>query len=209
MAVSSPSSGNEPTVTANRIPTAYSSLPDQDYFRTLELYPGAGDDPLQCRLLDVQLNDDDVDYEALSYVWGDVTTTSHVENLTSSTESAFLPVASNLHQAMLALRLTDESRLLWIDALCINQNDTQERSHQVAHMGRIFAQATRVLVWLGPEDDQSSLCVGVIRSVGTEVAKQAVPGMSMEDVEVMTELDANDWELVDAFYSRPWFWRVW
>jgi hypothetical protein len=55
------------------------------------------------------------------------------------------------------LRLETEIRVLWIDAICINQHETQERNHQVSQMGIIFKQAAMVIVWLGDADDTSAL----------------------------------------------------
>ncbi|KAH7213726.1 heterokaryon incompatibility protein-domain-containing protein [Fusarium oxysporum] len=82
-------------------------------------------------------------YEALSYTWGEEA--ASVRILLNGKE--FL-VRRNLAFALAALRIS-EPRVLWVDALCINQQDTTERNHQVGMMGGIFRRAERVLVWLG------------------------------------------------------------
>lgn len=188
--------------------TAYSSLKGEDCFRTLELYPGTGQDRLKCQLSDARFGDEGVEYEALSYVWGDATTTSHVENLTSSTSSTYMPVASNLHHALLALRRSDVSRMLWIDALCIDQSNVQERGEQVAQMDRIFSKAMRALVWLGPSNDRSRSCIEVMRKLGALVVRASASGTSIEEANVPYPA-SDETKLLDDFYSRSWFWRLW
>jgi hypothetical protein len=65
-------------------------------------------------------------------------------------------VRENLWLALQHLRLETEIRVLWIDAICINQHETQERNHQVPQMGTIFKQAAKVIIWLGDADDAST-----------------------------------------------------
>jgi len=83
------------------------------------------------------------DYEALSYTWGSSGTDIHIE--LDGQDSSIRP---NLAYALAALRRS-EPRVLWVDALCINQNNIHERNHQVEQMGEIYRQARRVLAWLG------------------------------------------------------------
>ena len=68
----------------------------------------------------------------------------------ASTCSTSLQVARNLALALEHLRLPSEDRMLWIDAICINQRDLIEKGHQVGRMADIFKPATRIVVWLGP-----------------------------------------------------------
>ncbi|OBS22634.1 hypothetical protein FPOA_08967 [Fusarium poae] len=97
-------------------------------------------------------------YEALSYTWGeeDASVRIHLNG------KEFL-VRPNLAYALAALRVS-EPRVLWVDALCINQQDTTERNHQVGMMGGIFRRAERVLVWLGrPSSGWDSSVAGALR----------------------------------------------
>uniref|UniRef100_A0A4E9DDL1 Heterokaryon incompatibility domain-containing protein n=1 Tax=Gibberella zeae TaxID=5518 RepID=A0A4E9DDL1_GIBZA len=97
-------------------------------------------------------------YEALSYTWGDEP--ASVRILLNGKE---LLVRPNLAYALAALR-TSEPRVLWVDALCINQKDTMERNHQVGMMGGIFRRADRVLVWLGrPSSNWDSSVAGALQ----------------------------------------------
>ena len=99
-----------------------------------------------CSLETVSL-DDEVNYEALSYVWG-TEPPSHQIHINGQAFS----VRPNLHMALQRLRSTSTPRLLWIDAICIDQDNITERNHQVSRMRDIYARALRVLVWLGPSD---------------------------------------------------------
>jgi hypothetical protein len=66
-----------------------------------------------------------------------------------------IAVAQNLHSALLRLRKKEIVRTLWVDAICINQNDNLERSKQVRQMPDVYQTAFRTLVWLGPGNSQT------------------------------------------------------
>jgi Heterokaryon incompatibility protein (HET) len=68
-------------------------------------------------------------------------------------------VTSSVALALRSLRGTLRNRILWIDAICINQADLCERSQQVLHMCAIYSQASTVIVWLGPEDESSAVAI--------------------------------------------------
>jgi hypothetical protein len=91
-------------------------------------------------------------FAALSYVWGDVEPAQiiYLDGLPRT-------VTRNLAAALRHLRDPYEFLWIWVDALCINQADLAERAQQVSQMGDIYRQAERVLVWLGPEADNSHL----------------------------------------------------
>ena len=91
-------------------------------------------------------------YEALSYCWGDPSVKTTVR-----CDGGSLHVTKNLKSALLHLRKRAEERRLWIDALCINQGDLQERSQQVGIMRDIYRNASRTIVWLGEETQNSDL----------------------------------------------------
>jgi hypothetical protein len=86
----------------------------------------------------------DIKYEALSYCWGDPELQGFI--LLNGNAAS---VTVNLTRALENIRLDHGTRVLWVDALCINQEDTTERNHQVKQMGAIYQKAERVVVWLG------------------------------------------------------------
>ena len=111
----------------------------------LELHPGAGRDDIACSLREWRINDCRGSYEALSYVWGEKTKTTAVY-----IGDKTLMVTENLGAALRALRSPDQPRTLWADAVCIDQTDVRERSHQVGVMDEIYRSASRTVIWLGP-----------------------------------------------------------
>ena len=83
-------------------------------------------------------------YEALSYAWG-----TAISPRKALVDGFKLPITKSLHQGLRRLRLDDKPRMLWVDALCINQRDIEERSRQVQRMAVIYRSAENVLIWLG------------------------------------------------------------
>src|SRR2546423_4768210 len=111
--------------------------------RVIHLMPSENvDDLLTCRIVHATLHDNS--YSALSYTWGErVFSKTLVVN-----ECTRIYITENLNFALRRLRLAG-ILTLWVDAICINQQDVQERAQQIRLMGRIFSQAKRVLVWTG------------------------------------------------------------
>jgi len=111
-----------------------------DYIRLLHIEKGEDPAPIRCKLSQVSVKSPPA-YEALSYVWGDPE-----EKCMITWNNEQVPVTRNLYTALPFLRLRDGERVMWIDAVCINQNDEQERSQQVRIMGKIYKQASQVIV---------------------------------------------------------------
>ncbi|KAI1458585.1 heterokaryon incompatibility protein-domain-containing protein [Annulohypoxylon moriforme] len=127
--------------------------------RVLSLYPGKFEDPLTCSITTISLDDPSHDtYESLSYCWGDLRTeeTIQVREALGDSEGVAhdMAITSNLYEALKHLRPeSGPPRKLWADAVCIDQANFKERSHQVASMPSIYAEADRVVVWLGTNVD--------------------------------------------------------
>lgn len=112
-----------------------------------------------------------LDYDALSYVWGspDNPVTVFVRP-TENTDALFsLQIQRSLAVALRALRYHDKARTLWVDALCINQSDTNERDVQITRMADIYSLAPRVVVWLGPRSLASTLALSTLNYLGQQV----------------------------------------
>ncbi|KAF2121052.1 heterokaryon incompatibility protein-domain-containing protein, partial [Lophiotrema nucula] len=121
----------------------YRTLPNQDDFRVLELQPGPHDANLSIHLRTVSLSDYPP-YEALSYVWGHLSKSYLVICGGKS-----IPITQSLHEFLLEARDEAEVKTIWADALCINQDDLAERSHQVRIMYKIYENSARTTIWLG------------------------------------------------------------
>lgn len=129
-------------------PFTYTPLPeDGGSIRVVELLPGEFDDAIECGIFAAEL-DSGPSYEALSYTWGDVHNTTPI-----AIDGRRLHVTANLACALRYMRRPDAKRSLWIDAICINQQDVREKERQVRAIATIFKQSTQVLVWLGEEHD--------------------------------------------------------
>lgn len=109
--------------------------------RVLHILPGSGRERIECHLEERDLYHG-ID-EALSYVWG----TGHDSKCIWIDDQPF-QITRNLHEILLSLRLQSTPRTLWIDAICINQSDLDEKSHQVRLMGKIYSNAKMVSIWL-------------------------------------------------------------
>jgi len=100
--------------------------------------------PLVCKRRVVSLNDNPT-FVALSYVWG---TQICAESIIVDGETR--TITQNLHDALLWHRDNKPNVLIWVDAICINQDDVKEKNHQVRMMNRVYSQAAQVICWLGP-----------------------------------------------------------
>ncbi|KAI1742242.1 heterokaryon incompatibility protein-domain-containing protein [Xylaria scruposa] len=116
--------------------------------RLVTLLPGSITSRIQCRLSYHTL-DEGLRYDALSYYWGDPKITQPI-----TLDDHSINITAELERALRHLRTPDEKRILWIDALCINQNDAVERNHQVADMFYIYQTAQRVRIWIGRESEE-------------------------------------------------------
>ncbi|RYO88314.1 hypothetical protein DL764_008744 [Monosporascus ibericus] len=124
----------------------YSPLP-KGYIRLLRLTPHRDEHaPVQGQLFDYPLLDSGQGthlYEALSYVWG-----SLEKHQSVSIDEGYIPVTKNLHMVLKRLRDYSLDRIIWVNAICIDQGNTEKRNHQVQSMAKIYAKANRVVVWL-------------------------------------------------------------
>lgn len=108
--------------------------------------------------------DQSLDYAALSYTWGEPVF-RQVINLYDYA----LPVTDNLHDALQSLKVRQmqkkdartRSKYIWVDQICINQDDIKEKNSQIPLMKRIYEQASKVIVWLGNPENPAQIALGV------------------------------------------------
>ncbi|KAJ3577234.1 hypothetical protein NPX13_g3331 [Xylaria arbuscula] len=110
-----------------------------DQVRVIELLPGSQDDPIKCELKSSNIHDIRT---ALSYVWGTETSSKDI-----LVDQQSFSVTKNLYEILNTLRLPTVSRTIWVDAICINQSNVDERTHQVRLMGDIYSKANPVCEW--------------------------------------------------------------
>ena len=172
---------------------------------------------------------------SLSYAWGQTFDDgSHLTD-TIVCDGSRLKVTSSLKQALRRIRAHASAELLrlqvarprdefdgidalWIDAICINQNNLQERSSQVQNMGRIFAQSKSLIVWLGePDDDKlGEAQYELFRRLCTVMPQESLqpppPALLPGSVNAMNSMAIREPSLHDVLHSilaRPWFNRRW
>ncbi len=189
----------------------YEPLSHADSIRVLELAPAsAGKDQLSCRLRPVQMGQAEDTYEAISYVWG--TPADGYEPIVC--DGKRLRVTANLADGLYALRDAERPRVLWADAICINQKDDEEKSAQVRQMDKIFRSARQVLIWLGKDlvfcardcfhlIQKTTGFLAALLEKHSEV--NAMPLITASDISA----DWSQWEEVAILTKMHWFDRLW
>ena len=172
----------------------YSSPPPGDgSIRLLRLMPNRDETAvIECELLDYTLESGKGThlYEALSYVWGNPDKTVPI-----LIGGHCFKVTKNLHAALLRLRNHYFERIIWVDAVCINQADDQEKARQIQNMVEIYGQASRVIIWLGEGTDDSDQAFEDIRNAAED--------------EVVTLLEKTNQKSILKLLERQWFRRIW
>ncbi|KUJ21848.1 ankyrin [Mollisia scopiformis] len=178
---------------------SYSPLsPGAKNIRLLRLLPYRNESgertKLQCELLEYSLQDLGKRthlYEALSYTWG-----GQEKPCSITINEKNLNVTTNLYAALLHLRYHSLERILWIDAICINQTDPEERGQQVQLMAMIYSKAHRVLVWLGETADD------------IEGALEDIQRAANEESTEVSNKKINE-KAISNLLQRQWFQRIW
>jgi hypothetical protein len=164
--------------------------------RLLRLLPHEDENAsIQCQLFSYNLQELGKrrhPYDALSYVWGDLINPKSI-----SIDNHNISVTVNLHRALSRLRHRYIERILWVDAVCINQGNELEKEQQIRIMAKIYAQANCVVVWLGEGADDSDHALEAIRVAGG--GKESSKSLNNEAI----------YKAVLALLQRAWFRRIW
>ncbi|KAM0443851.1 hypothetical protein ACHAQK_002597 [Fusarium lateritium] len=116
-------------------------------------------------------------YDAMSYTWGDQSNPDYIHLrhpkpighdkscICDKTSSGSLAIGRNLASALRQIRDQSNSRILWADSVCINQQDLDERAEQVLRMRDIYKHAQRVIAWLGPADEHSPIAIAMLQEL--------------------------------------------
>ena len=218
-------------------PYEYSSLAeDASEIRLMTLLPGRFEDDIVITLETVILSDNHIpQFEALSYVWGSTENPMDISvkarkpkrskpfSLQGRSRRRRLEVCSygtisvtqNLATALPYLRREDKPRVFWIDAICVNQQDSTERGHQVKRMAAVYSMARQVIVWLGPESQNSTLALRALDGLGSQLRVDWFTYKMTTDSAGEITTHFNDpfddviWQSVGDLLSRPWFERLW
>lgn len=127
----------------------YAPLPAGEHIRILTVHPSPSyEDPVQCDLQILRLNAPG-DYAALSYSWAKDTTGDASLSHSIDVSAKQMKVTQNLFECLKRLRRQASKFRLWVDAVCINQMDVQEKTEQVDRMSKVYSNASQTVVWLG------------------------------------------------------------
>jgi hypothetical protein len=156
-----------------------------DCIRLLAIDPfEEGDDNVKCSLTHVRFSEKP-NYEALSYTWGLPTPTRRIW-----VNGKPINIRKNLYGALFCLRRSRKSRLLWADAICIDQSNAEERKLQVGLMDYIYTRAAKVLIWLGRAES---------------TIEKAFAEMSEDVKEVDDDLkECLEWMCNQSYWKRLW-----
>ncbi|OCK78570.1 HET-domain-containing protein, partial [Lepidopterella palustris CBS 459.81] len=173
----------------------YSPLARPGSIRLLRLMAHTDENArIECQLFDYplqELGEGTHLYEALSYVWGDP------ENLRSIFINQHdFPITKNLYSALLYLRDRFIDRIIWVDALCIHQNDNEEKGQQILFMAEIYSKASRVIVWLGEAEKDSDRALEQIH-------------LAADDTSTKPLVDELNKQAIRTLLQRSWFKRIW
>ena len=146
-------------------------------------------------------------YCALSYVWGDEEASERMEF-----NGRTIRISPNLCFGLKALHERTGSQLLWVDAICINQANDQEKAAQVPLMSQIYALAQKVYIWFGPSSDNSDLAMSSLASLNEILSVvdnlEAVDRSSLAS-HGLPIFDDPIWPAITRLYFRKWFTRLW
>ncbi|KIW07209.1 uncharacterized protein PV09_02074 [Verruconis gallopava] len=178
-----------------------SNTPGAWGIRLIQLQPPSGQF-ISCSLIHTSLGATDGHYEALSYVWGKPECTERI-----LVNGKMLSITSNLASALRRLRYPRSPRRLWIDAICINQENVEEKNLQVGRMWAIYALASQVIIDLGEETWNSSLGMNMIQRL-------ANAGNSPQEIlDFFNKSSDHKFSVackgMRDIFDRPWWSRVW
>ncbi|KAK5626677.1 hypothetical protein RRF57_002392 [Xylaria bambusicola] len=162
------------------------------------------------------------DFVALSYVWGDPSVKREI-----FVDGVPVPVTASLEAALRELRnrvRIQEGFLIWADALCINQEDLDERAAQVARMKDIYRAAWQVVIWLGPEQHDSDLAIVTLRYMSLQLQHKGdmsifyrrvrlnivrLPFWQWQHTHTTLNIQKHALEAIYHLLARPYWRRLW
>jgi hypothetical protein len=206
----------------------YTPLQSDRHIRLLQILTN-GDEPNgdeqmpTCAMIQRELprEDKELDFEAVSYTWGKP---DRVAGLTISGGPGIIGLTANLTEALPYIAKHSRSGLLWIDQLCIDQGNMEEKSKQIGIMHEIYKAADRVIIWLGQEDEDSYTCKKWLiyindlllglpsadkTSYDSPTFNKLVRTMQMITNFPSPNTDSLWVPVFHRFWRRPWFTRGW
>ncbi|KAK1960047.1 heterokaryon incompatibility protein [Colletotrichum sublineola] len=174
----------------------------RDDIRLLELDSSSSGSLLHGSFTNVRLGSEQAQYEAVSYTWaGESGDSTRCRPMFIGPFWDIVPITRNCENALRSIRISGgPSRKIWIDSLCIHQDDEKERSAQVALMPRIYANAAGVLVYLGAASEDSDMALDTI--------SRSIDGYTCAHPETQGACEMCA-KAIKSLFQRPFFRRLW
>ncbi|KAF9770438.1 hypothetical protein IL306_012031 [Fusarium sp. DS 682] len=166
----------------------------------------------------------EIAYNALSYTWGsplDGPSEPDAANTSILLNGQLFEVQPNLYEALLELQVSCSETPIWIDALCINQSNSNERSPQVSVMNQIYGKSNRVIVWLGKAFPELETGLRAAERIGTESVPETLRMIGTQTWDFSSDLSTmpdrygmdpiDQEEAIGLFklYMSNWLARIW
>ncbi|KAI1011880.1 hypothetical protein LB503_004594 [Fusarium chuoi] len=192
-------------------PNIYAPLPSPSHIRVLSIQPGVNEDTLVASFELLDLNAASIRFEAISYQWSE----GVGQQASMRLGGEKISINAYLRGILLHLRLEQHIRVVWADALCINQSDHAERLQQVSIMQRIYSQAFKVVGFVGKDYVHASMCFNAIKALTSAwfearktVGQNDVSSPTPDNIYGCVLNEASMCRIVEVFQSGYWK-RLW
>lgn len=174
----------------------------KEEIRLVTILPGEGCSVIKCLLHHAALGPSIPTYDALSYTWGPSYSVCSI-----TLNGSPFHVTRGLEAVLRRLRLPNTTRRLWVDAICINQNDEDERGEQVRLMREIYTHAKEVIIWLGDSSDDSDTAMEFLTlASGMSDMKEWLKQSIKQTAEGSFK---REWRAIFLMLGRNYWKRVW
>ena len=197
-------------------PYQYRPLPTSRSIRVLILYPAADtSSALEC---DIITNDrlailhgpDNKTFDAVSYAWGNGV---HDIPVYCRSDGTYFYISAVVDEMLRNFRKGHKERRLWVDAICLNQKDNQEKTIQVQQMGQIYHMVDKVHIWLGPAVATTPLAFAYLKTLVAKfepTPSQAKNPTTEEILDTFEEIfEHRNFQPIVDLLQKPWFTRRW
>lgn len=158
--------------------------------RLFKIQPGEGDNPIRGELVIISANSQQI-YDAVSYTWADQTGDT-TRRFRAFIGASFVPITRSCQEALQRIRSRSYTKCVWIDSVCVDQDNLQERGHQVQLMPSIYTRAKKTYVYVGPTTCKDDSLLEALAAGRVEHG-----------------WGAPFWVTLNNFLRRPYFFRVW
>ncbi|KAF0316870.1 HET domain-containing protein [Colletotrichum asianum] len=192
----------------------YEPLETKDVLRLVALDPATDErDPLSCTIFQCRRSAQRQEYSAISNTWDEQTPSQTLE-IRCDDDISYVRITANVDALLRDFRAREKPCYLWVDAICLDQTNGEEKSQQIPLMGRIYGEAKDVRIWLGPDDRVTAKVFTLLRLLSQVLDVQPQWHMAERVVFHLNEVFCRKDGVVGLksllnFFSRSWFSRRW